>query len=131
VLPFIGVPQRSQTSTSVATVEVAVAAAGAEEGGTGAPAACLLARQHDAVDAVAAALVVDDGARAELGDGDEAGPAQELLLPLLVLARRDISSDRQAREVVAGQEAFGGEVAIAVEVGEDVAPAAAAQQVEL
>ena len=58
--------------------------------------------------------MIDDGARAELGDGQEARAGDELV------ARRarpgNEGRQRQAREVVAGQEALAREVAVAVEV---------------
>ena len=76
-------------------------------------------RQVDLVDDVARAFVVDDGARAELGDGQEARPGQEFVGVALDAPAGDIGRERQAREAVAGQEAFAGEVAVGVEVGLD------------
>ena len=70
----------------------------------------------DLVDAVARALVVDQGARAELGDGQETRARHELVASLALAAAGHIRRERQAREVVAGQEALRGEVAVGVEV---------------
>ncbi len=64
---------------------------------------------------VPATLVVDQCARSELADGDEPGALDVAgLLPL----PRDVGGQRKPREGVAGQEAFGGEVAVGVEVAE-------------
>ena len=60
----------------------------------------------DLVDAVACALVVDERARAELGDRQEARARDELVAALALAPARDVGRERQAREVVAGQEAL-------------------------
>ena len=70
----------------------------------------------DLVDAVARPLVVDQGARTELGDRQETRAGHELVAPLALAPARHKRRDRQARKVVAGQEALRGEVAIGVEV---------------
>src|SRR5205823_1823654 len=88
--------------------------------------------QEDAVDHVAGALVVDDRTRAELGDGEEARPLHELIPTLPAAARRDKRREWQPREAIAGQEAFAREVAVAVEVGLQVALlVVAAEELEL
>src|SRR5436190_1489799 len=61
--------------------DVAVAAVAAELGRRGALAALLHREQH-ARDAVLAALVVDEGSGAELRDGQEARPREELVAPI-------------------------------------------------
>src|SRR5262249_4100503 len=61
-----------------------------------------LGRQEDPVDEVARALVVDDAARPELGDGEEARPLQELIAPLAIATRRNESREGKAWEAVAG-----------------------------
>ena len=76
-----------------------------------------LDRQDHLVDQVPRALVVDVAARAELRDREEARARQELVLALLPPPARQVRGERQAREVVAGEERLGGEVAVAVEVG--------------
>ena len=60
--------------------------------------------------------MVDDAARPELGDRQEAGPRTGTRRAPCVRAGRDERRQRQPREVVAGQEALAGEVAVAVEV---------------
>src|SRR5262245_14774266 len=73
--------------------------------------------ENDLVDHVARALVVDDAARAELGDCEEARTGEELVhTPLLATAGQE-SRQRKAWEVVPWKEALAREVAIAVEVG--------------
>ena len=80
-------------------------------------------RQHRAHDAVRAPLVVDEAARAELGERQEARPLQVGLASAAVVRRRDVGHERQAREVVARQEALGREVAVGVEVAREAARA--------
>ncbi len=70
----------------------------------------------DLVDPVARALVVDQRARAELGDGQEARARDELVAALALAPARHVGRERQAREVVAGQEALRREVAVGVEI---------------
>src|SRR5262249_50098161 len=68
------------------------------------------------VDTIGAALVVDQAARAELGDGNEPRP-----LPAGAFRTGGrgghIGIKRKAREIVAGEEALGREIAIGIEVG--------------
>src|SRR5439155_15461472 len=71
--------------------------------------------QDHAIDQVARALMIDNGARAELGDRQETGP-REVFIALLGASPWNIGRERQAREVVAGQKALAGEVAVAVEI---------------
>jgi hypothetical protein len=92
-------------------VDVAAGAAALSGGRDGAG---VFPRGHeDPVDDVARALVVDDRAWAELGDGQEARAGDELVA---LAATGDEGRKRQAREVVAGQEALAREIAVAVEV---------------
>jgi hypothetical protein len=63
----------------------------------------LVDRDHDPVDPVNRAFVVDESARPELADGYEAGPVQVLVCPPAPPGR-DPCRQRQAREVEAGQE---------------------------
>ena len=74
--------------------------------------------QNRFVDEVARPFVVDHRARAEFGDGKEPRSRKELV-SLLGTPSWNIRRQRQAREVVPGQEALTGEVAIAVEIGLD------------
>jgi hypothetical protein len=70
-------------------------------------------RPHDAV---RAPLVVDEAARPELGEREEAGPLQVRLLAAAVLRGRHVRHERQSGEVVPGEEALRREVAVRVEV---------------
>ena len=70
----------------------------------------------DFVNAVASALVVDEGARAELGDGEEARAGDEFVAAFALAAGGHIGGEGQAREVVARQETLSGEVAVGVEI---------------
>ena len=74
--------------------------------------------------------MIDEAARAELGKRQEARTLKVRLPPTTISTRRDICEERQPREVVPGQEALGGEVAVRVEVArERVRPTL--EQVEL
>ena len=74
--------------------------------------------------------MVDEAARTELGQREEARTLEVGLPPPTVPTRRDVGEQRQPREVVAGQEALGGEIAVGVEVaGERGRPAL--EQVDL
>ena len=75
-------------------------------------------------------LVVDEAAGAELGKREEARALQVGLPPTTVPARRDVREEGQPGEVVPGQEAFRGEVAVRVEVARQ-RTRAALEQVEL
>ena len=77
--------------------------------------------------------MVDQRARAELPDRQEPGPLNEVAVGAQPPVGRDVGGDRQPRERVAGQEPFGGEVAVGVEVGSEVAVVAilVAQQAQL
>src|SRR5262249_46314299 len=72
--------------------------------------------QDDFVDDIFRAFVIDDRARAEFRNRQEPRARNEFVT-LLAAARRDEGRNRQAREAVARQKAFAGEVAVAVEVG--------------
>ena len=72
-------------------------------------------RQLGLVNAVGAPLVIDQAARAEFGNGDEASPLQICRLRAGA-HRRHVGVERQPRKVVAGQEAFGRKIAVGVEV---------------
>ena len=82
------------------------------------PSAVVAGGKADPVDLVAGALVVDERAGPELADRQEPRPLHVVALALLRV--RPIGGDerreRQPRERVAGQEAFGSEVAVGVEV---------------
>ncbi len=77
--------------------------------------------EQRADDAVGAALVIDEAARAELGERQEARTLQVGLASPSIVRRRHVRHQRQAREVVARQEALGGEVAVGVEVAREAA----------
>lgn len=61
--------------------------------------------------------MVDDGARAELGDRQETRAREEVIAPDLAPTTGDVGGQGQPGEAVAWQEAFAGEVPVAVEVG--------------
>ena len=63
--------------------------------------------------------MVDEAARAELGKREEARTLEVGLPPTAVPARRDVREERQPGEVVPGQEALRGEVAVRVEVARE------------
>jgi hypothetical protein len=97
-------------------------AAGAAAEGSGAQtirAALLsLGAEDDLVDLEARSFVVDDRAGSELGDGEEARAREELVVGAAAAASAgQVGREREAREVVAGEETFAGEVAVGVEVG--------------
>ena len=60
--------------------------------------------------------MIDDSSRPKLRDGQETR-ARQVLVALLVAPPWNIGRERQAREIVARQEALAGKVAITVEVG--------------
>ena len=76
-------------------------------------------REQGAHDPVGASLVVDEAARAELGKRQEARTLEVGLPPTAVPACRDVREERQPGEVVPGQEALRGEVAVGVEVARE------------
>ena len=78
----------------------------------------LAERQDRFVDEVARPFVIGDGARAEFSDGKEPRPRKEFV-PLLSTPAWNVRRERQAWEVVPGQETLTGKVAIAVEIGLD------------
>ena len=87
-------------------------------------------REQRSHDPVGAPLVVDEAARTELGKREEARALEVRLPSTAVPARRDVREERQSREVVPGQEALRGEVAVGIEVARSrVRPAL--EQVEL
>ena len=70
----------------------------------------------DLVHPVTRALVVDQGAGTELGDGEKAGAGDVLVASGAPAPGRHVGGDREPGEVVAGQEAFRREVPVGVEV---------------
>src|SRR5947209_5463486 len=74
-------------------------------------------RQDGLVDDVSRPLVVDEGAGAELCNGEETRPREKLIASAHESPSRNVGRQRQARETVAWEESLAGEVAIAVEVG--------------
>src|SRR5690606_470915 len=100
--------------------EVAITTVGAHPGthegqlSSGGDAALIPDGQDRPLHPVGAALVVDDRPRPELAQPEEPGPGQEGLPDDLLPAGRDVSQERQAREVIARQEAFAGEVPVGV-----------------
>jgi hypothetical protein len=60
--------------------------------------------------------VIDDAARPELRDREEARPSQELLADMTSTAAREERRQWEPREVVPRQEPLAREVAVAVEV---------------
>ena len=79
----------------------------------------LVEREIHLVDSVAGPLVVHHGPRAKFGDGQESRPREKLVSALAAAAGRNEGRERKAREVVTGEKAFAGEVAVAVEVAFD------------
>src|SRR5208282_5241117 len=88
------------------------------------------ALEDDPSHAMAAAFVVDEAVRTEFADADEPCPLDGRAARRSAASRGNECDQRQAREVVARQEPFGGEVAVGVEIRLLVL-AAAAQQVHL
>src|SRR5208282_3876381 len=72
--------------------------------------------QSSLVDAIRAALVIDEAARAKLCDGQEACALEIRRIAALVSARGDEGVQRQPGEIVAGQEALGREIAVGKEI---------------
>src|SRR5262245_33202966 len=72
--------------------------------------------KQGAGNAESSTFVVYEAARTEFGDAQEARSLQEGLAPGPFARRRNVSHQRQAREIVSGQEAFSGEVSIRVKV---------------
>src|SRR3954453_1649521 len=79
---------------------------------------------------VRAPFVIDEAAGPELGKCQEPRGLKVRLTPATVAARRDIREEWQPREVVPGQEALRGQVAVCVEVARE-GTRAALEQVEL
>ena len=77
-------------------------------------------RQLDPGHLVPRALVVDQGPRAELLDGQEPGPLHVVAVLAGPSPDRDVGGDRQPRERIPGQEAFRGQVPVRVEVSGQV-----------
>src|ERR1035441_9310678 len=63
--------------------------------------------------------MVDNGARAELGDSQESRPREILLAILRLTPARNECRKRETRKAVTGQETFTGEIAVTVEIGLD------------
>ena len=61
-------------------------------------------------------LVIDEGPGAKLRDGEETRAGDKLLGLLRGAPARDVRGQRKAREIIAGQETFAGEIAIAVKI---------------
>ena len=79
--------------------------------------AVIAGREADAVDLVAGALVVDERSGAELADGQEPRALEIVALAVACPAfSGDERCEREPGERVAGQEPFGGKVAVGVEV---------------
>src|SRR5208337_386086 len=93
-----------------------IAARAALLGGLGDRSVAVGDRQDDLVDDVGGALVIDDAARAELGDRQEARAREEFVAALDAFPRGDERGERQAGEVVARQKALAGKVAVGVEI---------------
>ena len=70
----------------------------------------------DLVDPVASAFVVNQRPGSELRDGKKARPGNELVAPPDFVSTRHVGGDRQPGEVVAGEEAFGREIAVGVKI---------------
>src|SRR5690554_4523503 len=83
------------------------------------------------LDAVLLALVIDQAERAEFRDSQEARPREHtaVALPAPLAGAGDEGGQRQAREVVAGEEALAGEVAVGLEVR--LTPAVVLEQAQL
>ena len=79
--------------------------------------------QHRLVDPVCAPFVIDEAARTELGNGEEAG-ALQVAVARVVGASRNKGHQRETREVISGEKPFGREEAVDVKVGADVRRAA-------
>ena len=77
----------------------------------------VLADGHDdLVDAIACALVINERARAELGDAEEARTGKELVGASDALAAGDIGRKGQAGKTITRQERLAREVAVGIEV---------------
>ena len=101
---------------TVAVVQVSAGLAALDLGDVDAG-AVVAGREADPVDLVAGALVVDERAGAELADGQEPWALDVVALAVACPAfGGDERRERQPGERVAGQEPFGGEVAVGVEV---------------
>ena len=86
-------------------------------------------RDHHARHLVHRALVVDKGSRPELANCNEARPVQVVVM--LTLPARDVRRQWEAREVVAREKPFRGEVPVGVEVRLEVGRFLIEQQVQL
>src|SRR5687768_11931328 len=73
--------------------------------------------ENDLAHAILAAFVIDDAARAEFGEAKETRPGEEGIFADTFLARWHERHERQTREVIAGQEALAGKIAVGIEVG--------------
>ena len=73
-------------------------------------------RQERPHDPVGLTFVVDEAARAELGEREEARALQVGLPPAAIAARRDVGEQGEPGEIVPRQETLGGEVPVGVEV---------------
>ena len=73
-------------------------------------------REQGSNDPIGAPLVVDEAARTELGKRKETRALEVCLASTTLPTRRDVREERQSREVVPGQEALRGEVAVGIEV---------------
>jgi len=138
VVHDLGLAERSAAGMAVRSLvfEVARAARAADphrcrgEPRVGGRSALVTDRQDGADDAVRAALVIDEAARPELGEREEARALEVRLTTAAVARRGNVGHEGEAREVVAGQEALGREVAVRVEVAR-VGAVAFLEQVEL
>ena len=99
-------------------MQVAAARAQFGAGGDQAVVSLQIDRKDHPVDRVTRTLVVDDAARAEFGNGQEARSA-EILVALVFAqpAAGNVGRERQPGEVVSRQKALAGEVAVAIEIG--------------
>jgi hypothetical protein len=70
----------------------------------------------DLVDAIAPSLMVDEGTRTELGDGQETRARDKFVAAFTLAPAGDIGRQRQTREVIARKEALCGEVAVRIKV---------------
>ena len=73
-------------------------------------------RHHYLIDLVAGAFVVDERARTKFCNRQETG-ARKKTVRLFLTPPGNICRERQTGEAIPGQEAFGGEIAIGIEVG--------------
>ena len=111
------------------------AAAGADahrlgrQQGIGRGGIALAEREERPDDAIRLPLVIDETSGTEFGKSQETGALQISLAAAAIAGFRQIGHERQTREVVSGEKAFGGEVSIGVEVREGAGTAL--QQIQL